>query len=232
MSGIGKEPKKGRRGPIPRWRYCDIANGAQVVGWKAGAYVGVETHFHGGTKPCRHDMSDSALSCPMCAAGFPATWRGYCPFYDRDYQRRFVLISEDYREGYADIPLHAPIKLTRGKGSREPVVIRSEVWRTQPLPLTDGRDAEVDLTGFLLRMWRDVELEQWWYSRDMPLSLDPAAPGVNRLDDIARRVDPPTQSRDTRSGADILAAALGGIGDSDDDLPPKPKPSRNGKPHK
>lgn len=228
MSDFGKSPGGHRRPGTKRWKYLPVPNGAQAVGWIAGPTVGVWSHHRGGTKPCRHTMSDSALSCGLCADGEPPVWRGYVPLYDRDYCRRFVLISEDYEEAVRELTLHAPVKLQRGKGSREPVTIRFEQWRVQPLALGEGRNAAADITPFLLRMWKDAELEQWYYSRDIPLAQGSASSHANRLDGVGLAPPDPAAKRDNRSGADILAAALAGSGLGGDDAP-APPPSKNGR---
>lgn len=141
--------------------YQPIANKASVVGFMAGKPVGVFTHYAGATKPCKRLVTGSQLVCPFCEAKHTPVWRGYVPFYDQEYTRRFVLIPEDYYESVCEIPHLAQIRLSRGKGSREPIVIAPHNWRITPIPAIPERAAEVDLIPFLPRIWKDDELIAW-----------------------------------------------------------------------
>jgi len=172
-----------------------VPNGTSTTGFIAGKPVGVFVHHVGQSKPCKREMTDSALVCPYCEAGHLPTWRGYTPFYDRDYVRRFVLIAEDIYESVEELPLHAQIRIARGKGSREGVTVRPELWRTSPLPPSKDRAAWVDLMPFLLDMWKDDELRRWVPSisaienatRDQGAELLREA-GARELDQIANRI--------------------------------------------
>lgn len=157
-----ERPKKNPLGgKETRWSYQQVEKGKSVFGWLAGPPTGVYTHHAGATKPCRRLMTNGKLTCPYCESKYVPVWRGYTPFYDTEYTRRFVLISEDYEESVSEIPHLAMIALSRGKGPRDPVVIKPNMWRTTPLPDNSERAKPVDLRLFLLRLWKDVELQQW-----------------------------------------------------------------------
>lgn len=141
--------------------YQPIANGASVTGWKAGQPVGVYTHFSGGTKPCRRRMTGSALVCPFCEANQSPIWRGYVPYYDPEYVRRFVLISEDHLEACEEIGHLSQIRISRAKGSRQPVVMSACNWRVASIPPSKDREQPVDLMPFLLKLWKDEELAKY-----------------------------------------------------------------------
>lgn len=214
-----------------RWVYLPLKNGATANGFLAGPVVGVWCHWMGRSRPCRRLMSDGALSCAMCADAQEPDWRGYVPFYSAEYVRMFTVITADYLESVREIPLHAQIKMARGRNKHDPVVIRPDLWRTTPLPPAADRDAAADLVPFLLKMWKDAELIEWHLGSDAPLSSGPECGPVNRLAAPTLHIEEPPQKGDTRSGADILGAVLDGIG-GDDEPAAKSKPHRNGKPHK
>lgn len=231
MSMQSKDPDPRGLGRVARWLYWPIPNGGTACGFLAGPVVGVWSHWVGRSKPCRRLTSDGALSCALCSDGEDPVWRGYLPVYDPQYVRRIVVITADHAESVREIPLHAQVKMKRGKNKHDPCVVTADLWRTTPLPDSPDRSAPADIVPALLRMWRDVELIQWHMSSDIPVSSSPDAGPVNRLDAIVKPMGGANAKLDTRSAADILAAAGIDVGQGGaSDAPPKP--SKNGKPHK
>lgn len=107
-------------------------------------------------------MTASALICHHCDQRIKSAWRGYVPYYDEEYTRRFVLIAPEYLEAVTEIEHLAPIVVTRGKSKIEPVVIRPKIWRTQPIPHSTERERPVDLALFCVRvLWCDDILAAW-----------------------------------------------------------------------
>jgi len=150
----------GKKG-VAQWDYQEVPNKSSVVGWKAGDPFGVYTHYIGKTIPCKRELTKSKLCCPYCEAGEEPIWRGYTPFFDQDYCRKFVLIGEDIELAVTEITHHAQIRVSRGKGSREGVKIRADNWRLTPLPELLAKMPKVDLFWPLIRVWKDPELTQW-----------------------------------------------------------------------
>lgn len=231
MSVRGKDPDPRGLGKVARWLYWTVPTGGSANGFIAGSTVGVWCHWVGRSKPCRRLTSDGALSCSLCAAGEEPVWRGYVPIYDPQYVRRIVVITADHAESVREIPLHAQVKMRRGRNKHDPLIITPDLWRITPLPDSPERSGPADIVPALLRMWRDAELIEWHLNSDIPVSSESEVAMVNRLDAIARPVDGASAKRDTRSAADILAAAGIDVGEGGSGSPP-PKPSRNGKAHK
>ena len=163
------DPGKGKR--FARWEYLSVPNGSQAVGFKAGRCFGCHVHFIGGSKPCRQRITKGALQCAYCLMGQESAWRGYCPLYTREYQRKYVMIPEDLKEVWDEIADHAQIVLTRPRSSKAPIIPQAKLWRTEPLPPAESREGEIDLLPNLLRAWKDAELAAWHHqTSDTPVS--------------------------------------------------------------
>lgn len=165
---------------IGRWTYLAVKNGASYRGFLAGKPVGVWVHYTGGSKPCRKRMTNHKIACPYCADSIQPVWRGYTPIYTGEYVQMFVLISAEYLESVREIAPNAQVSITRGKGSREPVLVQAQTWRVTPLPPSSSRSWPVDLMPYLLRnVWKDADLLN--YSDAQPAVL----PGVEPVEVVA-----------------------------------------------
>jgi len=104
-------------------------------------------------------ISDKVLVCPRCAINRPWEWRGYVPYYDEQYVRRFVVVASDYYESICEIKHLSPILISRGPEKTDSVVVKYEPWRTTPIPHAKDREGEVNLIDFLIRvLWKDEAL--------------------------------------------------------------------------
>lgn len=201
MSTFGKDPIPGRRGPVARWNYATLPLGGKIGGFKAGDPVGVYVHYlNRKSLPCRFLMSEGKLFCPLCSTD-PAKWRGFTPFYGPEYQRQFILITEDFQEAFREIEVFEQIVFVRGKNPICPAVPKREKWRTSPIPESADRPREIDLAPFLLLvLWKDAELAKIALAGDIPLSVPP-------------RCDPPedpkaVQKWNTQAAAETLRKRL------------------------
>jgi hypothetical protein len=144
------------------WDYQRVENGKSVVGWKAGPVYGCETHYLGETRPCKRITTDSKLVCPICESGEETIFRGYVPFWDTDYQRKFVLIPEDVFDLADEIECHQTIRISRPKGSREGNIVRPDGWTLKALPPKYVNMGEIDIVPALLTVWKDEQLRAWF----------------------------------------------------------------------
>lgn len=154
-----QKPDPGRRKRIPKWDYFSIPNGKTTLGFLAahptGAYGHQVPHF----KPCRHRMSLRTLKCALCEAHGEPIWRGFTPYYDQQYTRRFVVIPQELEESVCEISPKEQIELSRASSMRAPVVVKAKLWRTTPLPPSADRDAPFDMMDFLVGiLWKDPVL--------------------------------------------------------------------------
>lgn len=171
----GERPDKDslRKGGNP-WNYRPIPCGTSEGGWKAGPPLGVYTHWVGVTKPCKRRITKGALLCHHCEGKMVPVWRGATPWYDREYQCAWVWITEEYDEATCEIAHLAPIRLSRGRNKRDPVVIRQEEKCLKVLPHNPKRVPEIDLWETLLLAWKDSELVGWSRANQ----ATPAAPAA------------------------------------------------------
>lgn len=160
---ISKDPRPGpRKNGHHHWDYLGCENGKSEVGYKAGPTCGVYVHDGRPSKPCRKEMTNGEITCPYCLTEDEPRWKGYVPIYDRDYQRRFCIISQGVRESVAEIPLHGQVRISRAKSSKASIIIRAEIWTPKALPLGDGRSAAADIEPVLFTIWNDAVLRDWY----------------------------------------------------------------------
>jgi len=145
---------------VAHWSRAKMPVTSKMRGWKAGPVCGTFIHFvHRQSVPCLDMMSEGVLACPHCQLAQQWEWKGYLPFYDEDYARRFVIISAPIFEAVEEIPHLAMIEVQRGKNDKDPVLVRPNNWRTTPLPHSAERAEQVDLMRFLVQvLWKSTEL--------------------------------------------------------------------------
>lgn len=172
---ISKEPKAApKKGGHHHWDYLPVENGKSEVAYLAGPTCGVYVHDGQPSKPCRREMTDSELVCPYCETGDEPRWKGYVPLYDRDYQRRLLLISQGVRESVKEINHLDQVRCSRAKSSKASVIIRAETWTPKQCPRGDGRDVPADIEPVLFTIWKDAVLREWWVRKEMEkISVQP-----------------------------------------------------------
>lgn len=163
---------------IHRWTYNEVGANTSHRGWITGKPFGAYLHFLAKkSEPCRERMSSHALKCPHCATGNKPQWRGYVPYYDEEYTRRFVLIASDYLESVAELEHLAPVVIQRGKSKTDPVIIKTKLWRTTPIPHSSERERPVDLARFcVVVLWKDDVLCAWDNAERKKRDEEPATP--------------------------------------------------------
>lgn len=204
---------KGQR-PDPRKRksvhahstYLEVKNGTKVGGWKAGELYGCYAHHVGHTKPCVDSITEGALKCTLCEAGFPQVFRAYLPLWDREYQLRHVLIGEEFFEATDRIAFRHPLTLSRVASMRSPLKCSDEPMMVRALPDGSPWDKEVEMLSVCLTIWKDETLARWVNldksikASDNPLSLKksdgkPFSPeyqaAARRAEQLAKASEPP-----------------------------------------
>jgi hypothetical protein len=188
MFNSRKPQTPGGGGGIPNWSYAPVKAGSQYRGWKAGPVCGVFIHqLTKRSEPCIGMMTELALACPHCADKHKWEWKGYVPFYDEEYTRRFCLISPAYYEAVEEIDHLAPIVINRGKKDTDPVVVKYNAWRSTPIPFSVERAKGVDLMNFIVRvLWCSRELMEYAAKQEVQTIGDPASAGNPVADKIAK----------------------------------------------
>lgn len=233
MGARSKEPTPGRKTGAALWEYEAPPNGKSYVGWLAGPYFGLDTHHAGGTKPCRFGMTDGKMSCPFCDSRQVPVWRAYVPYYSKDYQRRFVVVNEDYLPLLKEAKVGDQIRISRAESSRAGCSVESSVWRTAPLHESLLATMPVAILPALWRVWKDQELLEWHQREEaasclptvvvkpavIPAAELPAARdrGAGELKAIANRIRGKITAKE-------LASGIGGMPDDVPHANGKPKP--------
>lgn len=158
-----------------RWKYLRIAPGEQVEAWIAGALVGVDCHWAGCSKPCRDAMTGGKLPCYWCEQKAKRRWVGYLPLYQwQPYRQIVITVSPDVGLGLVETARLGVWSLFgRTMGVRDPLYVRFPNDHTnRALPVTLHRKGPADIRPWLLHLWQDEELEQFF------LPASPASPGA------------------------------------------------------
>jgi len=194
------EPARGKN-LAGEWSYQKVDSGTSLTGFLAGQPTWIPCHWVGVSKPCRSILTCGHLPCLDCRPGKEVEWRGYLPFYDPSYLRKFILIPLNLRESVAEIALHAQIKMNRARAKKSAVIVTMSNWRVTPLPESKERSHAVDLRAFLLVVWKDTELSEWSWNHvsdvTPPALTSASTPGA----DIVRVAG----SRELEQGAALLA---------------------------
>lgn len=151
-----------RRGSgLPYWNWVKLEKGKDFRCYSAGPYVGVIVHWGEGSKPCRAEMTKGALKCYLCSMEAKKIWRAYVPLWDDAGQRRVVLVGFNFAHLLDDIGYLDAVKVTKTSLHGSPIRVEKFNWTTTPPALNDGDKRPQDLKPWLLRMWKDAELEKW-----------------------------------------------------------------------
>ena len=126
--------------------------------------VWIESHYVGRTVPCRTEMTNRTLMCQYNHIEYPLEQRGYVPIITLDNRRLLYIVSDYDRDRVDAIPAFAAINVMRGPGKKDPVaVLRANGTGKWDAPKTAPKDG-YDVTGSLLRLWKDEEFARWCVS--------------------------------------------------------------------
>lgn len=163
----GKE-KKRATWSIPKWK-----DGGTFYGWIAGRMVGVYVHFVKASKPCYWEITDEKLECPYCRIMPVPDWRGYLPLYDESGTPMCVQIHPDMRPQIAELLLHAAVKVTKGKGKYDKVIVKADGWSGRYRPGNSGRHIGADVRPWLIHtLWKEQPLIDY-FKEHTPAPLEP-----------------------------------------------------------
>ncbi len=166
---------RGQRSTVPYWNTIKLAPGKQWLGWRAGPTVGVESHWQFGCRVCRGDLTDGALACPMCTAlewrpgtTRPTRFRAYMPLWDEAGVRTVAIISETYFRLSEEVKPAGRCVVTKILSRGCPLRVDPRPDMDRPGFLSGAERQPQDLRPWLLRVWKDAELEAWVRERAGP----------------------------------------------------------------
>lgn len=147
-----------QRAPHLRWSFVKLAPGSTFSAWVAGPIVGNEGHRVGTHKPCRSILTEGKLPCPYCADQMERRFLGYLPLFDINLQQIVVGIGKDYFALAKKIPIHAPVRVKKGRSPTAPIIVEQHAWtELGPFPSGRGKAAQ-DIRPWLFKLWKDAPL--------------------------------------------------------------------------
>lgn len=180
-----------------QWKLLKLPPSGSAEGWVRAPLVGMDSHHGSWTQGCRAFVTEGALPCSYCESGSPPREIGYLPLLLEDKRRCVAQLSHTVCLYAERLAVGDYVRLSRSKVVRDPL----RVELLEPLP-TQRQYAEilervgpVDVTRWLLGLWKDHELTKWYTKHRMTRVVVPCT-------------DPPLPSQsDPVSIADILSGA-------------------------
>jgi len=215
-----------RRNQVPNWEHVKVSSGKAWHGWLAGPVWGGPTHYMDRTRGCRSALTNGALKCWCDEVELETRWRGYAPLWDADGVRWVAILGERFGRSAMELKHGEPVAVQKLAVRGSPIRVCSIKPTTTPPRLSKADQKPQDIRRWLLRIWKDEELEQWVsdhpeeggdINHPVPFTR-PDVHLVNRLDEIKERIVLKPNAKDAKI-PDTLEKLLG-----------KREP-KNGKPH-
>ena len=144
------EPRKDRKQAT--WTIEKLKDGGNFFGWIAGDPVWVWLHFLKQSKPCHYEITDKKLQCPYCPERPRVDRKGYVPLYDESGKPVVVIVPEQFEPQIAARKFREAVRVRRGKGAYETVIIEKSNWANPYDPGKSGRHVKADIREWLLTM--------------------------------------------------------------------------------
>jgi len=179
-----------RRGEVPNWEYVRLDAGKFRNFFLAGPVFGVATHYYPRTRACRKDITDGEVECFCDKEELETRWRGYVPLWDEQGVRWCVVIGERFGPQAMRIEHLAPVRVSKMTGRGTPIRVDQVNWSSTP-PRLDARDeGPQDIRRWLIKIWGDKLLLDWWKSKKFDQTRPLPAKKRTKLDTgFAKRVD-------------------------------------------
>lgn len=156
-----QDPRK-RKSASQTWTVEKLKGGGAFFGWLAGPTIWVWCHLPPPSKPCYTVLTEGVRKCPHCRPHGREEFVGYVPLYDAAGRRLIVLIKEYTKPVVDAIRTHTPVKVSRGKGHHDPIMIESSKWASPTGAGGFDRFAPADIRDALLTIWGDTELADYF----------------------------------------------------------------------
>ena len=186
-----KIPGEGKK-KAETWTFEKVPGGSHFTAWLAGPTEWVEVHHIGVSKPCHWEITGGRKECPHCRRKPRKDLVGYVPLYRENGKPVVVLVPEYSADIIRRIQLHDAVRVMRGTTRGDAVSVTKLDKGERYKPATAERSGPVGLEGWLLRFWRETELEAWFRDNGMspakPAEELPASDGktVPATLDLAR----------------------------------------------
>jgi len=153
-----KDPRKDGR--AINWDVDPVEGGSTFNAWIAGDMIGVLCHWIYRSVPCHFELTNGALSCPHCKTHPAIHWNGYLPLYKESHRPTVVVIREVSRANVEKLTVYSPVRVGRGKKKGSAITVVESTWSKRFVP-PRGEKLPPDIRRWLLRLWKDDELEKW-----------------------------------------------------------------------
>jgi len=157
MQSRGKRPEQGHK--VGTWTFEKVPHGTFFSAFLAGPAHGVFVHTQGPSKPCLRVLLGERATCAGCDGKIRRQWLGYVPLWNDQGKPVVVGIKEYHEEQVSKIGFKCAVRVSRGKEYRDSVMIQEMKGHQRYVTDLPDRRVAVDLSSWLVRLWRMPELE-------------------------------------------------------------------------
>lgn len=151
----GKRPHEGSRGN--HWILTKIERGKAYQGYIAGDAFCLDVHCsRNGSKPCLKHYLGPGTKCPGCDSRLRIGWLAYQPVYwDHDASAGVVPLHTSQESVIDRAVWGQRVEIGRPKGGANPGLYMTLLSKGKEyVPDRDYREKEVDITAWLIVMWK------------------------------------------------------------------------------
>jgi hypothetical protein len=184
--------------------------------------VWVAGHWAGSHKPCRSVITNNQISCNHCLTKAKQREMGYLPVYDEHLRQCVVGIGPDMRASVQRLKTHQPVQIKKGRAPNDPIIVKHEAWTAMPCYAEGRQGNPQDIEPWLLQLWGDEELIQFFTGSTQKDAVVEMVPKVIEVEKTPKKDEP------SETTATILKGHL-----SRWKIDPEsrtPKPPKNGTP--
>lgn len=156
-----------RSRPVANWESIEVLEGKPWKGFKAGPVIGVPTHYFDNTVGCRKALTRGALPCACDTMPIETRWRGYLPMWDLAGVRWVVILGERYGRQAMTIGNLKQLIVSRAPERGNPIRAVEQLWTVEQPPLNKAEKLPQDIRRWMLRVWSDSQLSQWFEENPM-----------------------------------------------------------------
>jgi hypothetical protein len=189
MSLRRAEPKD--RPDWKKWECVRLKPKESFKGWLVGPPHGFETHYYYATKPCVHEITSGQVECKHCVAKSRKEYQAYVPFFTHFAEWWVIIVGRKEYERIKQIPIWAFCEVVKPRAiTVSPRVSYRDLDVNRLTPPGIRERGAVDLTDWLLNLWQETALTEWYAAQpptNPPVVMSPLDPPVTTEEPAKKR---------------------------------------------
>jgi len=166
---------------VANWEVVHLEVGDKFRGFVAGQVWGVPTHYFDGTTGCKKALTRGALPCACDTMKIETRWRGYVPLWDLNGVRWVVILGERYGQAAQTLKHMTQVEAARCDERGTPNRVVEKLWTINAPKLSQADALPQDIRRWMLRVWGDEALAQWFEENGLAAPPDAAPVTYTRV---------------------------------------------------